>query len=73
MLPLTDKKIIKNKLDSCKENGLIVDNVRMSCLIMFPLYYPCNEYKQAALIHNTNTFQFSEYSLSRLEMGVLSC
>ncbi len=33
------------------------------------------EYKQAALI-NLNiliTFQFSEYSLSRLEMGVLSC
>ncbi len=32
------------------------------------------EYEQAALIHLNIliTFQFSEYSLSRLEMGVLS-
>ncbi len=33
------------------------------------------EYKQTALIHLNIviTFQFSEYSFSRLEMGVLSC
>ncbi len=33
------------------------------------------EYEQAALIHLNIliTFQFSECSLSRLEMGVLSC
>ncbi len=33
------------------------------------------EYEQAALIHLNILiiFQFSEYTLSRLEMGVLSC
>ncbi len=32
------------------------------------------EYEQAAQIHlNILIFQFSEYSLSRLEMGVLPC
>ncbi len=33
------------------------------------------EYEQAALIHLNIliTFHFYEYSLSRLEMGVLSC